>query len=608
MPQSNEFGLIYNIMGGSARKVSTKRYIALLMILSLIKLFIFYCILPKVFSLTIVVGTVAWCALFYIMFFYLFKEQGYLLHCIISIAITVDCLYFRNFGNLPSVIHLALLPQLGRVGDSIKHSFDIFSFLFIADLIPLLLYDRKRHKNFVKNSNYFVRKDVALLILLAFIFAWLPLIIEKPKPNQVFVRYGLVAYHSYDIPWSIFFRKREQLFSPTNRSENVEHSPIYRGIAKGKNVIVIQLESFQNFLVNFKYEGQEITPNLNQLISQSIYFENYYQQTGCGNTADAEFVTLTSLHVPGYDVAYEVYSDRKFEALPAILKRHGYLTLAFHGNSGWFWNRRKMYPNLGFEKLYALEELVQDEILGMGLSDLSLYKQAVDILKKTDQPFFAFIVTLSSHTPFILPDQYKQINLLPKHKDTIFGNYLQAVHYADYALGQFLEMLKREGIYDNSVIILYGDHAGLQPFVKENLEIMNEILVKEYTYLEAFRVPFVIHIPNRVLSLKVKTVGGQTDFLPTVLNLLGIEIDFSKIVGKDLLNCSEGFVALRYHVPDGSFIDEKRYLIVSPDGMLQNSFAYDQIQSRQLPYYECLDGYKTAIKQIEFSRAVQKKE
>ncbi len=587
--------------------MSKKRYVTLLAILSLAKIFIFYSLLPKILGFQIIISTVIWCILFFLIFSFLLREQEFLLYCIISIAIVVDFLYFQNFGNLPSVIHLSLLYQLGKVKSSIRYSMNFLSFLFVIDLVPLWFYDRKRYLPIVKNTKHVLKKDWVFLILLCFAFAWLPLIVEKPKPGQVFVRYGLIAYHSYDIAWSIF-RKNAQPLSPVTTAQNVEQDKKYRGIAKGRNLIVVQLESFQSFLVDFKYKGQEVTPNLNSLIEKSVYFENYYQQTGCGNTADAEFVTLTSLHVPGYEVAYEIYYDRTFDALPSILKRNGYTTVAFHGNSGWFWNRRRIYPSLGFENFYSLEELVPDEVIGIGLSDLSLYKQAVEILKKIDKPFFAFIVTLSSHTPFILPDQYRQINLQPNHEGTTFGNYIEAVHYADYALGEFLRMLKDEGLYENSIIVLYGDHAGIQPFVKENAEVMKEVLGKEYDYIEALRVPLVIHLPGRSFSASVKTIGGQVDFLPTILNLLGIEADFSKMVGKDLLNSSEDFVALRYHVPDGSFIDEERYLLVSPDGLLQNSLAYNRILEKSLPYYECLDGYKKAVQQIELSKSILAKE
>ncbi|AEH50542.1 LTA synthase family protein [Pseudothermotoga thermarum] len=579
-------------------------YTTLFLTISLAKTFVFYAFLPRFFNITMFVSTVFWCVLFYLIFSHLLKGKEYVLYCIISVAIVVDFLYFKNFGNMPSLRHLSLLPQLGKVRSSVKHSVDFACLFFLADLAPLWFLDRRRYKKFVKNSPHIIRKDLLLLIFMCLGFAWLPLIVEKPKPNQVFARYGLIAYHSYDVVWSIFGRDQKSLELVI--FERFEQGKRYRGVAKGKNLIVIQLESFQSFLIGFHYNDQEVTPNLNRIVSQSIYFENYYQQAGCGNTADAEFVSLTSLHVPGNEVAYEVYADKTLEALPAILRNHGYETIAFHGNTGWFWNRKKIYPNLGFDKFYSLEELNNDEIFGLGLSDLSLYKQAIEIIKRSNKPFFAFIVTLSSHTPFLIPEQYKMLTLDHKHEGTIFGNYLQSVHYADYALGWFIEELKKEGIYENSIIVLYGDHAGIQPFVKENAEIMKEVLGKEYDYAEAFRVPLVIHIPKLSLNLRVQTIGGQVDFLPTMLNLLGIDADQSKMVGKDLLNCSESFVALRYQVPDGSFIDERRYFMVSPDGFLQNSFAYDRILEKPLPYYECLDGYKKAIQQIELSRAILK--
>jgi len=238
----------------------------------------------------------------------------------------------------------------------------------------------------------------------------------------------------------------------------------------------------------------------------------------------------------------------------------------------------------------------------MGLSDESFFTQAVGIMEKLRKPFYAFLITLSSHSPFILPDSHKKLVLPPRVANSVVGNYFQAVHYADAALGQFLEELKKIGLYQNSVIVIYGDHAGLYPFNKEAKDIMTEILGREYSFLDAFNVPFIVHIPGSGLVERVEITGGQIDFLPTLLNLLGIEYEGEIFLGQDLLNAQQGFAALRYHVPEGSFVDDERGFIVSWDGILERSEAWDLRTKRKVSYVSCLDGYVKAIQQVEASK------
>lgn len=582
---------------------NTQSYMLFLSILSILKIFIFYFTVPNVFKPSTALGTVGWVFLLFFLFTFVVKEWGFGLYCVLSAVLFADFLYFQNFGTLPSVKQLILLPQIGKLGANIKYFTNFFSVLFIADLIPLGIFDRKRYLS-IKGTVLETPKWVFVTILLCGIFAVTPLVAEKLKPSQVFNRYGFFAYHVYDI--ASLFTKSEQETSSVVQIDSQKPSKVrYWALGANRNIIVVQLESFQNFLIDMKYNGQEVTPNLNRLMHKdSIYFSNYYQQTGAGNTADAEFVSLVSLHAPGDEVAYEKYDDIDFHALPRILKNNGFHTIAMHGNVGWFWDREKIYPHLGFEEFISLEDLKQDLVFGMGLNDFSFFEQAVDILKNYPQPFFSFLVTVSSHTPFIIPDQLKNLELLPEHENTIFGNYLQAVHYTDYALGRFIERLQHAGLYERSVIILYGDHAGLYPFNKEVKDTLTKFFNTDYKYKDALNIPLIIHIPGSRIKEEIRTVGGQIDFLPTVLNVLGINNEKALTLGKDLINSKNGFVALRYHLPEGSFIDDTRYFEVSSDGVIQNSMGFDFIKNCTLPYYECLDGYKIAVQQIENSKRI----
>ena len=189
----------------------------------------------------------------------------------------------------------------------------------------------------------------------------------------------------------------------------------------------------------------EITPNINKLLkSDTLYFNNYYQSLGKGNTADAEFATLNSFYPVTEREAYRLYVENNYNGLPWLLRQQGYGTLAFHGNVRTFWNRGQMYPQEGFDFFYSQEYLNPTEISGFGITDKELFRQAVDILKQQTGQTFSFMVTVTNHIPYDLEDSLVSLKLKPED-ETLFGHYLQAVNYADEAIGELIERLKEEG-------------------------------------------------------------------------------------------------------------------------------------------------------------------
>ncbi|PLV60088.1 LTA synthase family protein [Thermotoga sp. KOL6] len=566
-----------------------------LMILLAVKLVLFYVSTLNSFGISVVFSTIGWVSILFLVF----KGGHRLLYTVLSILLFIDYLYFQNFGNLPSITAITLLPQVGEMGRDIKYFIDFYSLLFLADLpfVWLFFKETRREK--------FGLPFIGALVL-SFVFIGAIHTSQSLDSKFVFNRYGVFDYHLQDII-DLFFsekKKEENTGSPIVEKNPVSSHERFFGIARGKNIIVVQMESLQNFLVGLEVNGQEITPNINAFLrdNDTLYFSKCYQQVGSGNTADAEFVVNTSLHTLGDSVVYEEYPVIKLPTLPKIMKANGYHTIAFHGNVAWFWNREEVYKHIGFDEFVSLEDFKPDEIFGMGLADVSFFKQSMERLKNFPRPFYAFLITISSHTPFVIPEEHRKLDLPEEIRDTIVGHYLQSVHYADEAFGIFLDELKRSGLYDNTVIILYGDHAGLYPFNREVKSIMPKLLGKEYSFDIALNIPFAIHVPGSNIHRVVETVGGQIDFLPTILNILGIEYKEGFFMGQDLLNTKHGFVALRYHVPDGSFIDDERVFIVSWDGRLDKSFYLNKKTGEGGNYVECLDGYVRAIQQIEASK------
>ncbi len=258
---------------------------------------------------------------------------------------------------------------------------------------------------------------------------------------------------------------------------------------------------------------------MNRLIddNSTIYFDNYYQQIGRGNTSDAEFVSNNSLYPSMEDPTYKQYYDNTFYGLPWILRDNGYTAWVFHGYKKEFWNRERAYPNQGFQRFISEEDYDVVESIGFGITDEEFFRQSMDYLKELDSiddnPFYAFIITLTSHTPpFKMPDEYKELDIRAEHEDTILGDYLQSIHYTDKALGQFFKALKEEGLYEDSVIALYGDHFAITGLNESGIELMTDFLEHPYDIDEMFKIPLLIHVPGEDIKETVSQIGSQLDF------------------------------------------------------------------------------------------------
>ncbi|MBQ8588978.1 MAG: LTA synthase family protein [Firmicutes bacterium] len=356
-----------------------------------------------------------------------------------------------------------------------------------------------------------------------------------------------------------------------------ESDPLF-GIAEGKNLIVIQAEALQDFVIGEEYNGQELTPVLNELLKENtIHFDNYYMQIAAGNTSDAEFATNNSIYGTGQSYTYEIYKNNAFRGLPWLLMERGYSTIAMHGYEGQFWSRDVAYETQGFETFVDKDGFRRyGTETAWGINDEDFFRQAVKYMKDQEEPFYSFLVTLSNHTPFELPEQLSTLELKEEHVGTLFGNYLRSVHYADKALEVLIEQLKNEGLYENTVIALYGDHFGLSVSDEANVNHMSEFLGREYKFSDAANVPLIIHIPGAEgLPETVSVAGGQTDFLPTMAYLMGFDELDTLYMGQNLLETGqEGYVIQYRYAQPGTFITNEYCYNASTDGIFTNGKAY----------------------------------
>ncbi len=340
------------------------------------------------------------------------------------------------------------------------------------------------------------------------------------------------------------------------------------GAYKGKNLIIIQVEALNEMIENRTIDGHVITPNLNKLISQSWYFPNTYAETGIGNTADAEFTVNSSLFSPRAQAASVAYADKTVPGLPRLLNDMGYDTFTMHTNAVAYWNRKELYGALGFKHFYDREffrnpdHSVPDKI-AMGSSDEILFQKVLPELARKDAsstPFYAQVITLSSHTPFdAIPQSRRPVKTPPEYAGSLFGNYVSAQSYMDKALGEFLDGLKANGVWDDSVIVLYGDHTAAMDAAPTGVDskVAKALLGREYGPADRQRVSLVIHLPGQNKEIERKDVLGEIDVMPTVADLLGVNLSQVPHMGRSAFVASNALVPFNSYLPGGSYANDR---------------------------------------------------
>ena len=495
------------------------------------------------------------------------------LYFLASVIMAIDLVYYNYMGKFPSVGLLKMAWQVGNVTGSVKDlitwrqlfpvlDFPLWVIWLVVRRFVRSVREKKHGRMLPVLSSFIFTAALALTILASILFGGFKFAFMS---NEMFI------YHAKDIK-NFFVPDVKSNVDKSEYEQTVDNGNPYFGVAKGRNVFLIQVEALQDFVIDAEWKGQELTPTLNSLIrDDSLYFDNYFYQVGGGNTSDAEFTVNNSLYAPETEGAYVKYTDNTFYGLPWILKDNGYSkAVAFHGYYEDFWNRAKAYPGQGFDDFISIEDFKQNDewVWNMGLSDSSMFTQTAEIVKEYEQPFYSFIITISTHSPFAMPLQAREIDKDNMSPD-LFVLYIQSVNYFDRMLGEFFDKLKEEGLYDNSIFVIYGDHYAItnneEKYRKEVCEATGD---ETYDIYERFKVPMIIHIPGLGEAKTFDTVGAHVDVLPTLLCLLGLENDKSVMFGHNLLDPDyEGIAYEMMHVRVGSFIMKDVFYMNSEGGI-----------------------------------------
>mgnify|MGYP001173742038 FL=1 len=531
----------------------------------------------------------------------------------LTVLVWTDILSLRYYSDLFTLRNLGLGTQLSAVADAILALMEPRDALLWIDfliLVPLSVRLAKR-SNELPPLEW--RRAAAVTALLVFSLVPFGMRIDRFRETcpgalasmwdrpAVALSIGSLNYHLVDLLAVATERFRGQnsgigleevLGWFQERPRQAVHN--HHGVASGKNLVVIQVEALQAFVLNRSVGGVEITPNLNRLARRGLNFTETYHQTAMGNSADAEFLVNAGLFPAPSGVAYTRYAGNDYNSIASALKAQGYSTIALHGDKPGFWNRARMYPSLSFDRFVSNKDFEVDAVIGLGLSDESFFRQAVPILKAQKKPFYAFLITLSSHYPFNM--DLEKIPDLPLGDlaGTELGNYLRCIHYADLQIGAFLAGLRREGLLDESVLAVYGDHPGLTVADRPDLARFLGVpdLEDPVAWKKAQRIPFIVRLPHERLRGRFSLATGQIDIGPTLGNLLGV--DLVTAFGQDLLNTRHGFVVFR----NGSFMDDEAWILPEMD------LAYDMKTGKVQTLSSQPDSLSRAREKLSVSDAI----
>ncbi len=475
--------------------------------------------------------------------------------------------YYREFTDF---ITINTILGAGKVasglGESAIRLFRPYDLLYWIDFIILtvLLVTKK-----IKMDERPVRARMAFAIstLAVMIFSGNLFLAEADRPELLtrtfsrdyLVKYlGLNAFMAYDGFQTYQTNQVRAEASPNDMKEvesyvkehYAEPNDEMFGVAKGRNVIYIHLESFQQFLIDYKLKDEagvehEVTPFLNSLFhSNSTYsFDNFFHQVKAGKTSDAETLMENSLFGLNQGSLFtQLGGKNTFQAAPDILSQtQDYTSAVFHGNSGTFWNRNETYKNLGYDYFFdsSYYDVTDENSFQYGLHDKPFFDQSVQYLEHLQQPFYSKFIAVSNHYPYSKFTNEEAGFPMAATSDETINGYFATANYLDTAVEEFFNYLKSSGLYDNSVIVLYGDHYGVSNSRNKTLA---ELLGKSSDTWSNFdnaqmqRVPYMIHVPGQTNGGINHTYGGQVDALPTLLHLLGVDTKDYIQLGQDLFS------------------------------------------------------------------------
>lgn len=527
------------------------------------------------------------------------------INALLSFWLYANVGYYRFFNDFITLPVLMQTQNFGQVSGSVGSLLNPYDILYFADTILLFLMMVMKKVNSLEKlprrslTNVYAAGFILLAVNLVLANIDRPQLLTRTFDRNYLVKYlGAYNYTIYDIVQSSK-SSAQRVMADSNDITTVENytsanrskpNPNYFGAAKGMNVIYISLESFQNFLIDYELNGEEVTPFLNSLVrdQNTIYFKNFFQQTAQGKTSDSEFLVENALYPLPQGSVFTTKAQNTYQGFPGLLKDKGYYSAVFHGNYKTFWNREEMYKSLGYDMFYdaSYYNMTEENVLNYGLKDKPFFKESIPYLKNLPQPFYSKFITVSNHFPYPLPEEDQTIPPASTGDGTV-DRYFQTARYLDESLKQFFEDLKRSGLDKNTMVVMYGDHYGISETRQEAMSKLFGKEINDFEQAQLQRVPLIISAPG-LNGFVSDTYGGEIDVRPTVLHLLGMETKNLISFGSDLLSKeNDELVAFR----DGDFVTDE---VTSVSGKIYDNHTGQEVKDSS-PYQNYSEIVRTEL-------------
>jgi phosphoglycerol transferase MdoB-like AlkP superfamily enzyme len=538
-----------------------------------------------------------------------------------TLVVLADLLYFRYFGDILSAPAVLAARQTSRLGADVWSLFQLSDLWLAVDLlaaVPMLVLVSRMPPAAANTAR--MRRLVAAALMLALlpgaVLAIRMAVTERRAFSQVFRNLylvqdlGLFGYHAFDASrylrastlrpeLSTEARQDVERWFDERRALRAGSGPSF-GAAKGRNLLVIQVESMQQFVLRYRIQGQEVTPALNRRLEHAIWFSRLTDQSSEGRTSDGEFVSLVSLLPLEHGAVSFQYPGNRYVGLPGVLAGHGYHTLSAVAFDPDFWNRRLVHPAYGFARSLFIDDFLPGETIGWGLNDRDFLMQLATTIRTLPRPFAVWGITLSLHHPFAeFPDHLKTLDV-GRWENRPFGNYLHTMRFFDKAFDEFLTTLDQLKVLDDTVVVVVGDHdAGFrwEPRLARTIGFPHNQL--EWTLAD--RVPFIVWMPGEQAPRgEVTRIAGQADIPPTLLGLLGIDAATLPFIGRNALNDAARGPIMR---PYGNWIDDS-HLFVGAGRNPDHQMCYDTRTRERVALDPCLAVAAEAKRAYQTSQLV----
>src|SRR5690625_1169033 len=538
------------------------------------------------------------------------------IYIFMNILLYSNVVFYRFNSDFITLPVLTQTSNFGSLGGSIANLVAWTDLLYLVDIIILITVYRWSRKDW-SIERMRLRKPLIIIATGVIIFsvnlglaeADRPQLLKRTFDRNYIVKYlGIYNFSIYDTIQSLQTSTQRVLADSNDiteienytKNKYAEPNPELFGTGEGKNIIKIHLESFQSFLIDYELHGEEVTPFINSLVRNQdedfTYFENFFHQTEQGKTADAELIVDNSLYGLPQGSAYVTKGTNTYQALPAILgQSQDYTSAVFHGDVKTFWNRDEIYKQFAIHHFFddTYYDMSPEQVIGYGLKDKPFFKESMPLLESLQQPFYAHMMTLTHHHPYLIDEE--DATIAPAETgDRSVDRYFQTARYLDESLEQFFDDLKDAGLYDDSIIMIYGDHYGISD---NHNRAMGELIGEEITPLknaQLQRVPFMIKIPGVDGQGTVQEYAGQIDVVPTLLHILGIKAQDYILFGTDMFSEDhKDTVAFR----NGDFI--------TPEFSMVKGIYYDNETGEELEATEELEKVKENVQyELELSDKV----